>query len=130
MLFIEFLFALVISLLITAIFAIILRRRGAWPFLLLFFIILLGTWAGGIWITPSGPTLLNVYWLPFLIAGLVFALLLTLVILPQKYRIKIMQPRRLVEMKEENQIELVLGSIFWVLILILIVSIFIRYIII
>jgi len=124
MLFIEFLFALVISLLITAIFAVVLRRKGAWPFLLLLFIILLGTWAGGIWLTPSGPTLWNVSWVPFLIAGLIFALLLTLIILPQNYRIKIMKPKRIAE---TNQIELVLGAFFWVLILILILSIFIRY---
>lgn len=129
MFFIEFLFALVISFLITALFAVILRRRGAWPFLLLFFIILLGTWAGGIWIIPSGPTLWNISWLPFLIAGLVFALLLTLIMLPKNYRITVMKPRRLVEMKEDNQIELILGSFFWLLVLILIVSIFIRYII-
>ncbi len=125
--FVEFSLALVISLLITALFAIVLRRSGGWPFLLLFFLILLGTWAGGIWITPSGPILWTVYWVPYLIAGLVFALLLTLVILPQNYRISIRKTKRLVDMNEDNEVEMVLGAFFWILILVLIVSIFTHY---
>jgi NADH:ubiquinone oxidoreductase subunit 6 (subunit J) len=43
--------------------------------LFLFFILFLGTWAGGLWITPFGSPWLGVYWMPFLVAGLFVALL-------------------------------------------------------
>ncbi|TVS12652.1 MAG: hypothetical protein EA424_22380, partial [Planctomycetaceae bacterium] len=43
--------------------------------LFLFFILFLGTWAGGLWITPFGSPWLGVYWLPFVVAGIFVALL-------------------------------------------------------
>jgi hypothetical protein len=43
----------------------------------MFFIVtFLGAWAGGVWIPPFGPTILNIHWLPFLLAGVVMGLLL------------------------------------------------------
>jgi len=70
------LFALGIGLALTAIFAGLFRRSGPWASNLVFFaIIFLAAWAGGVWIAPIGPTLFGVYWIPYLIFGLMAALL-------------------------------------------------------
>jgi hypothetical protein len=42
--------------------------------LFLFFILFLGTWAGGLWMMKFGSPWLGVYWVPFLVAGLLVAL--------------------------------------------------------
>lgn len=47
-------------------------RWGAWPVFLLFFFALL---SGGLWVTPVGPPLLGVYWVPFLFVAIFIALL-------------------------------------------------------
>lgn len=77
MFFIDLLFALVIALLLTAVFAAGFRRRGPWGIWWIFLLVIfLAAWAGGVWMTPFGPTLFDVYWLPFVFVGLVAALLL------------------------------------------------------
>lgn len=44
---------------------------GAWPVFLLFFFAIL---AGGLWLTPVGPPLVGVYWVPFLFVALFITL--------------------------------------------------------
>ncbi|MDX9818678.1 MAG: hypothetical protein RBT16_07175 [Desulfococcus multivorans] len=48
------------------------RRRGA---LSIFLIILFGAWAGGIWLTPLGPSYGSIYLLPFILGGVVVSLI-------------------------------------------------------
>ncbi len=63
---IDFLFAILIALLLTAIFAGGLRRHRFGAALIFFFVVLLfGTWAGGVWITPIGAPMFGVSWLSF-----------------------------------------------------------------
>lgn len=54
-----------------------IRRSGPWPgvagFALLIF---LASWAGGIWLHPFGPTWWGVFFLPFLVAGIIMAMLM------------------------------------------------------
>lgn len=79
----EVLFALGIGLVFTAIFAGLLGRSGPWASIPVFFaIIFLAAWAGGVWIAPIGPALFGVYWLPFVVFGLIFALLLAAAVKP------------------------------------------------
>ena len=85
MFFAHFLFALIVSLILAAIFGAGLRRHGWGSNLLFFFILLfLFTWAGGIWIVPVGPFLLGVPFFTFLFVWLLFALLLTALIPPSR----------------------------------------------
>ena len=72
-------FAFVIALLMgTAAASLLSRNRsqeemwtGTFPIVLLIF---LAIWAGGLWITPVGPTLWGVAWLPLFFVGLIMAL--------------------------------------------------------
>jgi len=70
-------FALLMALVLSVLFATVFRRTGPWASVPLFFVIVfMASWAGGIWLTPFGPSLWGTYWLPFLMVGLVFALFL------------------------------------------------------
>jgi len=44
---------------------------GAWSVFLLFFFAIL---AGGLWLTPVGPPLVGVYWIPFLFVAIFIAM--------------------------------------------------------
>ncbi len=123
----HFLFALMTALGLSAIFIAGFRKRGPWDnFLLFFAVVFLGSWAGGIWFSPLGPPLFGVYWLPFLIVGLVFALLLAAVVspFPQDTTVQLLGPG---EKSPEKNKRMVLGVYFWLLIFALVVLIFTRY---
>jgi hypothetical protein len=71
----ESLFALAVALFLTAVFAVAGRQaKSRWRVILFSLVVFLGAWAGGIWITPVGPTILGVYWLSFFGVGLVLQL--------------------------------------------------------
>jgi hypothetical protein len=76
MIFAEGLFALVIAFFLTIMFVVLGRCARSWPAIVVFFVLVFcGAWAGGVWIAPVGPRIMGVYWLSFLSAGIVFALL-------------------------------------------------------
>lgn len=77
MFFVDILFAVIIGLIMTLIFAVGLRRSGPWSSVLIFFfVVFLAAWAAGKWMRPIGPPLLGFHWLPFFAVGAVIALLL------------------------------------------------------
>ena len=81
----DFFFALAIAGIVTALFALLLGRRGPWASSPLFFLLIfLAAWAGGVWITPVGPSVWGLYWLPFLVVAVLFALLLAAVTPPER----------------------------------------------
>ena len=123
MFFAEFLFAMIFAFVITLLFTFVFRRSEGWPILLFFVIVLLGAWAGGVWLEPLGPTINNIYWLPFLVAALFAALFLTLVPPPEPRRI-VIRPSKT---SEERGVEAVLDIFFWILILLLLAAIFFAY---
>lgn len=94
----EIFFSFTIALALSLLFAAIIRRGGQrsgffWFFLLIF----LGTWAIGTWARPFGPALWGVDWLPFLIAGMIVALLASVNALRQAPD----EPYRLLERGEQ-----------------------------
>jgi len=119
------LFALVIGFILTLVFAVGFRRSGPWGSVAIFFaIVFLLTWAGGLWIAPFGPSLWGVYWLPFFIVGLLFALLLA-ASGPSR------PPRNAQEAVEGAKAEIAVQSILnlflWLLIVGLIAGIIVHY---
>src|SRR5688500_5247856 len=89
-----FLFELLIALVIALILASILfgvgweqpYREDAWGSLVAWFVILLlVVWVGGTWMTPFGPRLWDVAWLPFLITGILIFLLLLIAVPATRY---------------------------------------------
>lgn len=66
-----------LALLLTLIFVYGLGSRGPWGSgWTIFFVLLFAIWATAIWVEPIGPVYYNVAWLPIVIVGLVFFILL------------------------------------------------------
>jgi len=126
MFWLDVLFAFVIALLLTGLFARLFRRTPAGIGVLIFFVILfLATWAGGIWVAPLGPTLFDVPWLTFLLVGLFIAFILTAIVPPPR------RPRTAREAaayaEAEAEAAIAIDIFFWVLIAGLIAAILVAY---
>ncbi|MBK8905237.1 MAG: hypothetical protein IPM53_28910 [Anaerolineaceae bacterium] len=84
----DLLVALLVAVVLVAIFGLGYRRARLdsslfWFFLLLF----LATWAGGVWLTPLGPPVFGISWLSFVLAGVFFTLLIMAIVpLPRSPR--------------------------------------------
>ncbi|MGD2111096.1 MAG: hypothetical protein PVI86_17095 [Phycisphaerae bacterium] len=124
----DFLFALIVAFLIFLVFFRGFRRVGPFGGVVWFFLIVLfASWAGGVWIRPVGPTLWGVYWLPFVIVGLVVALLLAASAPPPPMRL----PKSVEETEdkiEAESIAVALSAFVWIMLLFLIVAIGVHYI--
>ncbi len=129
MIFFDFLVALVIALLLASLVFVGFRRAGPWAsFLFLFLALFLATWAGGVWIMPFGRPLGGVYWLPFLMAGVVFALLLAAVVPPDKSEETTVELVTEEEKKErERTLRRTAGLLFWTFAGVLAVAIILGY---
>lgn len=125
MFFFDLVFVLILALVLTGIFAGGVRRQTERSDLVWFFLILfLMTWAFGGWITPFGPPIWGIMWFPFVITGIVIALLLTAFIEPHSPRTRAEQVRR---EQGTRKTLLVLDAFLWVLIIGLIALILFRY---
>jgi hypothetical protein len=121
--------ALVITLVLGLVFITGLRRTGPFPGVLGFLLlILLVSWAGGIWMTPFGPELQGVSVVPFVLAGLIVALVLSAFTRPREPSTVHLQTRtekRIEEKIPGSPWNLLLIS----LVLVLIVAIVTRYVV-
>lgn len=69
--------ALLIALVISALFYYAFNATGPWgSFWTFFLVLLLIIWAASLWVHPIGPVFWGIAWIPLLVVGLVFALLL------------------------------------------------------
>ncbi|MGK7312204.1 MAG: hypothetical protein ACN0LA_08165 [Candidatus Longimicrobiales bacterium M2_2A_002] len=109
----ELLFALVIALIIVAIFSYGFRRPGPWGgFLWFFLLVFLGGWAIAAWAEPVGPVAWGVAWMPIFFAALLIALIVA--------AIPPIEPRP-AEPVEQPAPATGVGVFFWFLLLFLIV---------
>jgi hypothetical protein len=124
----ELIFALLMAVLFTLIFAVGLRRRGPWASLWAFFLVVfLAAWAGGLWISPAGPMFVGIYWLPMILVAFVFAILLAGVGGPASRGPKV---ETISEVKEqETAAERAFDVFFWVLLISLILIIVLGYLV-
>lgn len=125
----DFLVAFLVSLLLSAIVVVGMRRTGPWAsFFFLFLALFLATWAGGIWITPIGRPVGGVYWLPFLVAGVVFALLLASM---ERIDTRAETSIKLVTEQErkahKKEVRRTVGLFFWLFACVLALAILLRY---
>ncbi len=130
MFFAELIFAFVFALILSWLLSVLFRwqppgARGYWSSLLfLFSILFLGSWAGGVWLTPFGPSAWGVVWLPFVLTGFIVALVLIAVV--PRHR-----PRNEEQAEEQADIEVgtpgIVGVAFWILIIALVISIVAHY---
>lgn len=71
-----FIGALIIALIVAAIFHYGLGRRGPWAFWAFLLILFFTAWAGSFWIEPAGPALWGFAWLPLFFLVFMVALLI------------------------------------------------------
>lgn len=122
----DFFIALAIAGLVSAAFTLLFGRRGPWASLPIFFLLIfLAAWAGGVWITPIGPSVVGVYWLPFLVVAVLFAFLLAAVTPPER------PPQSRLEAWEQARdmaaTALAVETFFWLLLISLVIVILLRY---
>jgi hypothetical protein len=121
-----FLAALLVAILLTAAFARAYRRRRPWTELWIFFLIVfLFALVGGIWTAPYGPVYWNVPWFGVVFWAVVVALLLAALVPPGARR----DPRRSSSQVDRDRLDsaedsaAALGFLFWMLIGLLLAAI-------
>lgn len=132
--------AIVIAILISALFYFAFNARGPWGSLWTFFLVLLlVVWAASLWIRPIGPVYWGVSWVPLIFIGLIFALLLaaiptyddeTEVRLPEEDVVidETHPESRRTEIERRREAAgaaVAVGWIFWTFIIFLLIAIFI-----
>ena len=129
---VELFVALLIALLVSALFGFALRRRIPrkgffWFFLILF----LATWAGGMWIGPFGPSFRGIFWLPFVLVAVLVGFFLAAIAprRPPSSRIETLEMLEEIEKKRrlEKLTYISFGVFFWVALFALITVIIVRY---
>ena len=128
----EFLFSLVIALILGTIFIFIIHKKATCSGVFcVFFFLFLVTWAGGIWLKPFGPTWKEIYWLPYLLVGLFFVLLLMVFTPKRPPRNRRETLEMLDQIEQEKSMEKItyisVGLFFWVLLAILAAAILVYY---
>lgn len=92
-----------------------------WTFVLVLF---LASWAGGLWISPFGPVLFGVSWLPFIFVAVIFGLLLAAVP-PER------PPRTpgeaFVQAEEKRAARQAFDVFFWILLIVLLLAVISGY---
>jgi len=132
MFYLEMIYALTIALAIAVVWTIGLRKQGPWETIPWFVLaVFLCTWAGGIWVSPFGPTGWGVSLLPFLLMGALGAVLLVTAA-PHVGRIKTVAPRAGTGAAPADQTgsgrnEGALNAFFWVVTAVTLVMILSRY---
>jgi hypothetical protein len=130
----EFFISFILAVLLAGLYMLVTRGAGRRTGLIwLFLIILLATWAGGVWLKPFGPTLWGIHWLPFILVGLVVFLFL-IIVLPRKAPRGRQETLDMLErIEQEKELEevayITLSIFFWILLSVLLIAIILRYII-
>ena len=98
---------------------------GAWSVFLLFFFAIL---AGELWLTPVGPPLVGVYWVPFLFVAIFIALFRAAAPLPPRKKRRRNAQSSVLSMRDDMPVAPVgLGVLFWLLLAGLAIVALVRY---
>lgn len=118
-----FLIALALSLFIAYGF----RNGPLRNFWLSFLVIFLGIWAAGLWIRPVGPVVYGVAWVPLFFVGMLITALLASFAPAANDEEDIAIDQEKAKKKEREKNAGAVGLIFWLFILITIISIVLGY---
>ena len=119
------LFAIVIALLVGALFYYVFRTAGPWgSFWTFLLILILAGLAAEIWVEPIGPAMYEVAWIPVLFVILLFAILLAAATPSRSTRN--LPPETEAELESDVA---AIGGFFWLLLIILAVAVIIGIII-
>ena len=122
------LFAFLMALIFTMIFAVGLRRPGPWSSALVFFLVIfLAAWAGGLWISPAGPVFYGIYWLPIILVAFLFAILLAAVTSAGPPRRTETAEETDIAKQEQEVAKRAFDAFFWILLIALIGIIVLGY---
>jgi hypothetical protein len=126
MIFGDFLIALIISLFFTIVLAASGQKHRSWKRIIIIFLIMLfASWAGGVWITPIGPTFLGIYWVSFFTVALILALILETISTLHATASDINKKET---RKKEETLEVLISVSFLILLIVFIIVIIIAYI--
>lgn len=130
MILLHLLFAVFFAALIGGLLVGAFRARTPWAGFAIFFLVLvLATWAGGVWMTPMGGALWGVHWFPFLLTAIIVALLLAAATTaqgePADTTVEFVDEAKME--RERRATAAAFGVFFWVLLLALAISIIVRY---
>jgi hypothetical protein len=134
MFFAELAFAFVIALLLLVVFLPVFgwrrpaRQGGTSGLTVLFVLLFLFVWFGGVYAAPLGPVLFDVYWVPFVLVGVLY-LLLVLAIVPPHEATRRDSFERSPEAETERSEAAIgaFGAFFWVLAILLVVALIANY---
>lgn len=145
MILIDFVFAFLIAMLLAVVMVPLLGWRhprtadAATGLLFLFLLMLAVVWAGGVWSPRYGPMLWGGYWLPFLVVGVIAALIILAIGAanetppPPSPDAPPGTPERLVAEENRRKSKLaggaaaVFGLFFWILLIAAAVAVVVRY---
>lgn len=128
----QIIFALIVAILFACIISFVLRREGPRSgFFLLFVTIFLISLAGGLWLSPAGPYTRGIYWLPFVVVGVMGSYILYLRAPRKPPRNRKETLEALDRIAESQQLEkltyITFDLLFWITILFLLAAIIIHY---
>ena len=123
MIFFELLGILLIALVVGLLFSLAFKVRGPWgSFWTIFVIVLLAVWAADLWLTPAGPVLWDLAWIPLIFVAIVVALLLAAAESGVKKSKLPVKNKDEVTSKEADAASKV-SAMFWIILLFLILAI-------
>ena len=121
----DLLTAFVITFIVIIVFSTPLRRHGGAAFWMFAIILFLAAWAGGLWISPFGPVIYNIYWMPFFIAAIICALLIT-ALTPESRKYIVFGTEK--NEKADDDTLRVIGLFSWILVVCLLIVIILKYV--
>jgi hypothetical protein len=121
----DFLIALIIAMFFTMVLAVSgQKHRSGKKIVAIFLIILFTSWAGGVWISPIGPSFLGIYWISFFIIALIIALVMEIMAVLHATPSNIDKRETY---KKEETLEILLGISFITLMIAVIIIIIAGY---
>jgi hypothetical protein len=128
MTFVDLIIILIIALFITTIIYVVFKDKSPkgmfWLFLIVIF---LAVWSARLWIVPFGPLILGIAWIPIMVVGILFALVLLAVAKPSRNLRKKTIDKQVGAQTDEDKKSVAYGALFWILIIILAMAVIIGY---